>query len=166
MLILARLTLFAVLWTVLSGPDPTSWIIGVPAVALATVAATRLAPRQPGRPRLAGLIRFVPFFLLESLRGGLDVALRVMRPVLRINPGLRGYPLRLKNPQAQVFFLNIVSLLPGTLSADLRNGILQVHALDVDDAIEPSLMRLEARVADLFGEDALFQPPLQTPHHD
>ncbi|MGB5733812.1 MAG: Na+/H+ antiporter subunit E [Thiohalocapsa sp.] len=140
-------------WLSLAGSDPSSWIIGVPAVVLATLMALRLEAQTSERSRLLGFVRFVPFFLVESIRGGFDVASRVMRPRLRIAPGVRTYPLRLSGPNARVFFLDTVSLLPGTLSADMRDGQLFVHALDIRDDVDSSLRRLEHRVADLFGEN-------------
>ncbi len=98
------------------------------------------------------MLRFVPYFLIESVRGGVDVASRVMRPRLRIAPGISTYDLRLTSVNARVFFLDSVSLLPGTLSADLRGARLYVHALDINDDIDAALRRLEAQIADLFGE--------------
>ncbi|MGB5832933.1 MAG: Na+/H+ antiporter subunit E [Thiohalocapsa sp.] len=150
--VLAHLLLFSFLWIVLTGPDLSSWIIGLPSVALATAAAVKLSANTNDRPRLIGAIRFLPFFVLGSTRGGIDVASRVMRPVMQIDPGTRPYALRLKGRNAQVFFLDVISLLPGTLSADMRKGIVQVHALDINDDIDASLEQLETRVADLFGE--------------
>ena len=153
--VLPRLGLFLLVWLSLAGADPSSWIIGVPAIALATLAAVRLKAQPSGRLRPLGMVRFVPFFLVESIRGGIDVASRVMRPRMRVDPGVRTYELRLTGLNARVFFLDSVSLLPGTLSADMRDGQLQVHALDVHDNVEASLQRLELRVAELFGEDLL-----------
>ena len=150
--VITRLGLFLLVWLSLAGADPSSWIIGAPAVTLATLVALRLATQTSDQSRLLGFIRFVPFFLVESIRGGVDVASRVMRPRLRIAPGVRTYTLRLSGPNARVFFLDTVSLLPGTLSADMRDGQLFVHALDVHDDINASLRRLEHRIADLFGE--------------
>ena len=157
--LLSRLALLSFVWIVVAGSDPTSWIIGIPAVALATLATLKLAPYRADRPRLVGSIRFVPFFLAESIRGGIDVAWRVMRPSMRISPGFRRYALRLTGPNAQVFFLDSISLLPGTLSADMRDGIIDVHALDVRDDVDKALRQLETRVADLFGEPALSESP-------
>jgi multicomponent Na+:H+ antiporter subunit E len=75
-----------------------------------------------------------------------------MRPRLRIAPGIGTYELRLTGVNARVFFLDSVSLLPGTLSADLRGARLYVHALDINDDIEAALRPLEEQVAVLFGE--------------
>ena len=149
---LARVILFTAVWLALAGADASSLIIGVPAIALATGAALRLAGPRVAGPRLLGMLRFVPYFLVESIRGGVDVASRVMRPRLRIAPGIHTYDLRLTSLNARVFFLDTVSLLPGTLSADLRGARLYVHALDINDDIDAALRRLEAHVADLFGE--------------
>jgi multicomponent Na+:H+ antiporter subunit E len=149
---IARAGLFTAIWLALAGADGSSWIIGIPAIVLATLAALRLAGPRSNGPRLLGMLRFVPYFLIESIRGGIDVASRVMRPRLRIAPGISTYDLRLTGVNARVFFLDSVSLLPGTLSADLRGARLYVHALDINDDIDAALRRLEAQIADLFGE--------------
>lgn len=46
---------------------------------------------------------------------------------------------------------NTVSLLPGTLSAELDEEHLHVHILDHTGAFSSELMVIEARVARLFG---------------
>jgi multicomponent Na+:H+ antiporter subunit E len=99
-----------------------------------------------------GSLRFLPFFVIESFRGGIDVARRVLGPRLDVEPGLIDYRLRLTLQPARVFFTNLVSLLPGTLSADLAGASVRIHVLDrrVDAVAE--LERLEQRVAALFRE--------------
>jgi multicomponent Na+:H+ antiporter subunit E len=150
--VLGRVLLFAGLWLVIAGSDPASWIIGVPAVLLATVYAARLAQTGRGGVSVAGALAFMPYFLWQSLLGGLDVAVRVLRPVMRIRPGFQQYRVRLQNLNARVFFLDSISLLPGTLSADMRAGVIEVHALDASADLAPELADLERRVARLFGE--------------
>lgn len=154
--LVTRFMLLAGLWMVIVDADPSSWMIGIPTVGLATWVSLRLSDRrvsiQPTRLKLIGLIRFLPYFALDSLRGGIDVASRVMRPRLNIDPGFQRYVPRLSNPSAQVVFLDSISLLPGTLSADLRDGVIEVHALDVRSDLTPELLRLERLVAGVFGE--------------
>lgn len=150
---IAALTfVFALVWLVLAGPDLGSWLIGAPTVIAAIWAATRLAGLQGGGVSVLGLVQFVPFFLWESLKGGIDVALRVIAPRLNVNPGYLGYRLRLGRPAARVFFMNMVSLLPGTLSVNIEGNEVRVHALDRDANPVPELVRLERRVAALFAE--------------
>lgn len=153
-----RLVLFALVWLVLAGTDPLSWIVGAPAVLLATYAAARLSTLVGEDPRPLRLVAFVPFFVWESILGGVDVARRVLAPKLRIDPALVSYRPRLRDPAAQVVFLDTISLLPGTLSADIRKGLVQVHALDGDPAVIAGLEILEERVARLFGEELTGAP--------
>ncbi len=146
----------ALIWLVIAGLDPSSWIIGLPTLVFATWSILTLTrdylPADRRGLRLRGLLRFAPFFVRESVRGGIDVAVRVMRPRLRIDPGFQYYDVRLADPIAQVVFLDSISLLPGTLSADFIDGRIKVHALDTSKDLAPSLQRLERLVAALFGE--------------
>jgi len=149
--ILVRGALFAALWWVLTGADAASWLVGAPAVVAATWASLALAaPRRA--LSLRGVLRFLPYFLWASLAGGIDVARRVLRPRMPIEPGLCSYRMRLRDPLARVVFVDTISLLPGTLSADLCGDQVRVHALDARAAVDPELERLERRVAALFGE--------------
>lgn len=145
--------LFAGLWLTLAGPtDPGSWVIGVPAVIAAVWARQRLV-RVAGRgPSLLGAARLLPVFVIESFKGGIDVARRVLGPRLDVEPGLASYRLGLAVGPARVFFVDLVSLLPGTLSADLDGDRLVVHLLDRRVDAAPELARLERHVARLFRE--------------
>jgi multicomponent Na+:H+ antiporter subunit E len=99
-----------------------------------------------------GAARFAPLFLWESLRGGIDVAARVMGPRVAVRPGFLVYPSRLTDPGARVFLANCVSLLPGTLAADLEGHRLEVHVLDTEGSAARDLARLEAAVGALFRD--------------
>jgi multicomponent Na+:H+ antiporter subunit E len=44
-----------------------------------------------------------------------------------------------------------MSLLPGTLSTELRDDCLCLHVLDARLPVEADLRQVEIRVADLFG---------------
>ena len=81
----------SIAWLVMAGPTPTSWLVGLPTVALATWASLRLAPPLPYRVSLRGLLGFLAYFARESLRGGWDVAARTLSPRMRIQPGQASY---------------------------------------------------------------------------
>jgi len=93
----------------------------------------------------------VPFFLWRSLYGGVDVARRALHPRLPISPEMYHHRWRLPPGLPQVFMANTVSLLPGTLSAELGDEFLYVHVLDQTGAFASELMILEEYVAGLFG---------------
>lgn len=139
--------LLAALWLALTGL--TDWMFGLAAVALAMMASVWLAPMQLTRFSLPGLLRFLPFFLYQSVAGGLDIARRALDPALPLEPFDAYYELRLPPGQARTVFIGTVSLLPGTLSRDLQGDRLRVHSIAGDPAAD--LATLETRIADLFG---------------
>ena len=150
---LRRTALFAFLWWTLTAADSHSWIIGVPVVLAATAASLALSPPSRWRISLAGLAGFIPYFTWRSMAGSVDVAWRVLHPRLPISPSFEEYPLRLPaEGPARVFFADIVSLLPGTLSAELRADSMTIHVLNGDSPnASTELQRLELKVGALFG---------------
>lgn len=140
------------LWLLLSGADNASWLVGLPAVVAAAWAGRALGLFAGRGLSPVGLLRFLPFFLWESVRGGVDVARRVLAPRLKVVPGFFGYAVRLQHPGARLLFTNSVSLLPGTLAADLRGGHLEIHALDVGGDPAAELRRLETAVGRVYRE--------------
>jgi multicomponent Na+:H+ antiporter subunit E len=102
---------------------------------------------------MIGVLRFVPFFLWESLRGGIDVALRTLAPRMPVHPGFVTYPIGLlRRRDARVFFANCLCLLPGTLAADLSGDRLEVHLLDMGTDPATELRRLERAVARVYPD--------------
>lgn len=147
--ILSRAGLFALIWWILSDGVAASWWIGAPAVALAVAVSIVLVPATPFV--WFELLRFVPFFLVRSLLGGVDVAWRAFHPRMPIAPMLIEYPLRLPPGLAQVFMVNTASLLPGTLVAELGHNVLKVHVLEGGKSCLPKLKVVEQNVARIFG---------------
>jgi multicomponent Na+:H+ antiporter subunit E len=140
----------AALWWLIADGQPSSWIIGIPAILYASWAFVRLKP-QPGiYVSLTGLLRFIPFFLIESLRGGIDVASRTLQPRLNINPGFYRHQMKLEDNVKRVFFINCVNLLPGTLTADIHEEWIEIHLLSEDINPEAGLLRLEEAVGRIF----------------
>lgn len=146
------LVICAGLWWVISDGEVSSWIIGVPAVLVATWAAWRFGSRTSIRLSARGLPRLVAFFLVGSIRGGVDVARRVLSPRLPLKPGFIQYQMRLDGNPARVFFVDCTNLLPGTLAADLRGDQVEVHVLSLDQDHVRELEKLEAVVASLFSQ--------------
>ena len=145
---------FSAVWSIFAGArDPASWIIGLPAVVAAAWCYASLAQDRRHRLSLLALAQFIPLFFWESFKGGIDVARRVLGPRLHVAPGLLDYRLGLTLPSARVFFVDLVSLLPGTLSADVQGDRLRVHALDRSVNPAGDLRRLERLVAAIFGDD-------------
>ncbi len=143
-----RALLLLALWLVLADGQLQSLWVGLPAAAIALLLSLRLSP--PGHLRYAAVLQFLPLFLIRSLVAALQVAARALAPSVQLRPALREYRTELPPGLPRVFFANAVSLLPGTLSADIDGPELRVHVLDDEAANEPALRELEAAVARMF----------------
>jgi multicomponent Na+:H+ antiporter subunit E len=146
-----RAPVFAVVWLILTEGDAGAWWVGLPVVLVAAYASLVLMPTVRLRP--LALMRFLPLFFWRSLVGAWDVALRALRPGRPLRPGLADYEMSLHDGLARVFFANTVSLLPGTLSADIQGSTLRVHMLDDSPGARAGLQTLESAVAGLFTSE-------------
>ncbi|MCW9013150.1 MAG: Na+/H+ antiporter subunit E [Gammaproteobacteria bacterium] len=156
--LLSRSLLFLLIWWLLSDGETASLWIGVPAILLAVMISIRLLPATTFS--WYQFLKFIPFFLLHSLRGGSDVAWRAFHPDLPIAPDLIDYPMQLPAGLPQVFMANTANLLPGTLSASLTGNLLKVHVLDRHQDMLAELAVIEIHVGKIFG--MVLQMPEET----
>lgn len=150
---LARLTLrlsgLAALWAILC--EGEGWVVGAPVILIAAAVMSRGTTADHWS--LAGLVRFIPYFLWNSLRGAVDVAARALHPGLPIDPAVLRYEMQLDSTAARVLMANSVTLLPGTLSADVEGNILSVHVLNVSGPVMETLGTLERHITELVRHD-------------
>mgnify|MGYP000503020995 CR=1 FL=1 len=83
--------------------------------------------------------------------------MRTLSRRLRIQPGQASYSCSLPEGLPVVLFTGCVSLLPGTLAADLEGRRLKVHVLDDRTAARKELERLERRIGKIFPAAAAAQ---------
>lgn len=145
-----RAALMCLLWIGLNGLDLRSWIVGGPAVLLAAWVSTRLLPGVSWRWRWTGVFPFAWYFLRESARGALDVALMALSIRGRPDPRLLRFEPRLPDGPARLFYCALIGLLPGTLVVTASGDAVLVHALRADPGLDSNLRDLEERVAALF----------------
>lgn len=144
-----RIVPFALLWWLLTLGSFESWGVGVLVVLAATAASLRLQPNGlPVSP--LRLLPFAIFFLKQSIKGGVQVALLALRPRLLLRPATLDIPLRLRHEPAQVFFGSLIGLMPGTICIGLDGNRLRVHVLDRGMFAEQEVRAAEAQVARLF----------------
>ena len=145
-----RILFFSSVWFTLTGVDITSWIVGGPAVLIASGLSLILAPPSQYRISLVGVFRFIPFFLRQSLHGGIDVMRRALSSRQLLDPGLVSYTTFLPEGSARILFANTISLLPGTLSAELHGNSVTIHTLDRGLPIWANIQGLEYHIAALM----------------
>jgi multicomponent Na+:H+ antiporter subunit E len=149
--VLRRLLLLVVLWCVLAESEPwADWPLAAAILAAALATSLALRPREYTRVRPFAVLRFVPWFLAQSVAGGVDVARRALSPRMPLRTGFVDVSLQLHPGLPRVAFVWIVSLLPGTAGVRLRGATLEVHVLDRELHTPEKLRALEERVRELF----------------
>ena len=147
---LIRISVFAGLWSILTTGDPASWVIGAPVVLLTAYFSWSLKTTESFRVSPLGLARYLAFFVVESVRGGVDVARRALLPGQQINPHFLNYCTSLPTGLPRVWFANTVNLLPGTLTANIEGDRFTIHALATDMRPLEGIRACEQRVAAVF----------------
>ena len=148
---LLSVLVLSAIWGALTGWRADALIFGIPA-AMVGAALPFLFPQTPRwRLSVRGALVFALWFAAQSVRGAVDVALRAFAPEMGLRPCFRPYPLTLPQGAPRVMFINTITLLPGTLSAEVMGDTLIVHMLDARTDLAPPLADLEARIRALFA---------------
>ncbi|MBN8473871.1 Na+/H+ antiporter subunit E [Sulfuritalea sp.] len=143
---------FGLLWWILAEGRLDGWLLGGVAVAAATWTSLKLQPPGKLPMRLAGLVRFLRFFLWNSLRGGFQVAAMALRGRAALRPGIIELRVMLPPGEARILLVNALGLMPGTLGVDLNDTSLRLHVLDDSLPVVAETRALETSIAGLFGE--------------
>lgn len=137
---------FLAFWLMLAGRDPADLAVGIVTAGLAAWASLHLLPPSNRRLRPVAMLAFAGHFVGQSVRAGLDVALRAFAPSLPLKPGFVRYRSRIASADARATFYGISSLMPGTLPCGTEeSGELVVHGLDVSQPIAADLAIEERR---------------------
>ena len=79
---------------------------------------------------------YIIFLFIEIIKANLDVAFRVIKPVIRINPGIVTVKTKLKTAMGRMILANSITLTPGTLTVDIDGDTLYIHWIDVTNMDE------------------------------
>lgn len=119
-----------------------------------------LGPRPgPAPGELFGLSRtwlrfllYAPWLLVQMLRSAVEVAVILVHPRLPIDPVLERVPVRLRGPLPVTAYAQSITLTPGTVTVDLDDESLEVHALTRHGLALLRQGAMEARLARAFGQ--------------
>jgi len=82
----------------------------------------------------------------EIVKSNIDVARRVLSPSLPISPTLVRLKASQKSELCQAIYANSITLTPGTVTIELKDGSLMVHSLSEDAAVDLLEGEMDARV--------------------
>ncbi len=132
--------LFAV-WVMLTDTSRSELLFGgITALLVVLLFHTKLSVLQDVKlsPKsLTYMVMYFFVFMWELFKSNIDVALRVIKPELPINPGIVKVRTTLKSPLGRAFLANSITLTPGTLTVEMKDEYFYIHWIDVtSDNIE------------------------------
>ena len=142
---------FFLLWLLLSD----SYNLGhmslgfVASFGVAVLNTHRDTPPGPSA-RWAGAIYYVPWLFSRILLSGVHLCYLILHPRLPIAPRMLRYRPKLDQQTAVVLLGNSITLTPGTVTVEVSDEELLVHALDEESTQDLSSGRLEERVSRVF----------------
>ena len=143
-------------WFLWSGyTDPLILSLGAVSCVLVWLISRRLniIDRESAPLHLAPrFLAYLPWLLWEILRANLHVARVVLSPGLPVRPQLIRVQATQNTDVGRAIFANSITLTPGTVSLDVRDGTILVHALDDSTAAGLSDGEMDRRVTVLEGE--------------
>ncbi len=123
----------ALTWLLWSGhTEPLLLAFGALSVAIAILFALRMdVIDEESEPYHLGLrpLLYIPWLLWEIAKANLHVARVILTPSLPIQPRLLRIRARQETDLGRVIFANSITLTPGTVTLDVRDQTLLVHAL-------------------------------------
>ena len=145
------------IWIALNNASSLAhFILGVMLAIALPICTQRFWPEPPSRIKLLPAIRLFGVVLWDILIASIDVARLVLGPLDKIKPAFIEVPLDMQDPYVGTLLASIVSLTPGTVSIDIDRSrwVLQVHALNVEDAealIQSVKLRYEQPLKEIFS---------------
>lgn len=148
-------TVFAV-WLLLNASlSPAHLLAGAALGLLLPLFTERLRPERAGVRRPWVALRLGLVVLWDIVVSNIDVARRILGREAAIRPGFIWVPLDIANPHGIAALAGIITMTPGTLSADLTDDHrhLLVHCFNLDDGdalVAQIKQRYEAPLREIF----------------
>lgn len=149
-------TVLFIVWLLLSGHyTPFLLLLGVASCALVVLVTVRMevADREGHPLHLTWrALVYWPWLVMEIVKANIDVARRILSPKPAITPTLVRVRASQSSDLGQVIYANSITLTPGTVSIDVANGEILVHALSREGAESLIEGDMDRRVTRMMGE--------------
>ncbi|MDQ3494502.1 MAG: Na+/H+ antiporter subunit E [Pseudomonadota bacterium] len=143
-----------VLWVLLVADVGTGQLLLAAALAVALpLMAGALQPERARFGRGWAIVRLARRVLWDMLLSNIEVARRILGPEKHITPGFLWLPLDVSNLHGITALASIITLTPGTLSAELAEDRrhLLIHSFNLRDA-DDTIARIKQRYESLLRE--------------
>jgi multicomponent K+:H+ antiporter subunit E len=147
-----------VTWLLLNGASPGHLVLALVLAAAVPLFTERFRADRASPQAWPLALRLALTVLWDIVISNVQVAWLILGPERRIQPRFVWLPLQIRDPHGIASLAGIITMTPGTLSADLTDDrrFLLVHALNVADeaALIASIRtRYEAPLRRIFGEE-------------
>lgn len=170
-------TLFLLLfgfWSLLSGRlDPLFFVLGLLSAAAVTRMSLPLLERVIGpadatpRVNVWHLLTYMLWLLTRIPPAGVQVARIVLDPRRSPQPGVVRFRTGLSTPLARTVLANSITLVPGTMTIEVRDDLLLVHTFEPGAAAELASAETQRRIAKVFRMEPDDPPEMRwDPIHD
>jgi multicomponent Na+:H+ antiporter subunit E len=104
------------------------------------------------RTRARRFIEYLPWFLGQIFSANLHVAFLALSPKMPIDPQIIRFKTKLESDISYVALANSITLTPGTITVDIKDGEFFVHAIDKKVAYDLDTGEMEDRIAHVLME--------------
>ena len=159
MLRFATILLFALAatWWILSGyTKPLILTLGAISIGLVVLISVRMRILDCETSPYMSLLQTLAYFgwlLVEIVRANIAVVRAVLSPDLEISPTLTKIPTKGKSDLAKTMFGNSITLTPGTVSIEMAEDHILVHALLSEMSAPENFIEMGERSAWAIGEN-------------
>ena len=155
LLLAALLVLIYIVWTGSTDGSDVAVIAAAALLVSAFFSKTRRMPRITP-VRVAWSIAYVGYLFIAIVKANFDVASRIVRIKIPLNPGIVTVRTKLSSPLGRTVLANSITLTPGTLSVEIKGDLLYVHWIDVvetdrEEATEEIVAGFEKYLGVIFG---------------
>src|SRR5690606_6156213 len=136
---LSYVAFFSLLWWALTDGSTQQLWMGALVVVLTSALALFISRDELGArtdeapllPRFIALMKLIPYFFYQSLKGGVIVARLACLPQSRLHPHTVSYEMKIPREAvlARVCFGSCLCIFPGSLSCGYDDDILKIHVL-------------------------------------
>lgn len=149
--------LLSVFWLLLSGYiQPLLLSFGVVSVFIVLVVLKRM-DKVDNEPFHVGtglnISRYFVWLIREMLRSSVHVTKLIWSSSHKLSPAIAKISAHKITPDNQVLYANSITLTPGTLSVDLEDDEVTVHALQKSSLDELTLGSMEQKITGIWGEN-------------
>jgi len=128
------------IWTGLSYPLSNQEIIYGTVLSLLITLLAQLYNKDKKQFKIKSLFYLIKYFfvfVIELIKANLNMARIVLTPSLPISPKVIEVKTNLTSPIAKAILANSITLTPGTISVELMEDTLYIHAVEGDNVQNP-----------------------------